>query len=153
PSYVRVRNLQNNKTVIVKVNDRGPFAKNRIIDLSYVAAKKLGINGTSRVEVSVINPSTHQPTNSQLASSGIISPPDKDGNQKVYLQMGVFSEKSNAEKIARSIEDHIQAPVQIKSDQHNNKLIYRVRVPVNASKADMMYDKLARLGKPMKILE
>ncbi len=58
PTYVRVTNLRNNRTVIVKVNDRGPFRSNRIIDLSYAAAVKLGYasSGTALVRVTAINP-------------------------------------------------------------------------------------------------
>jgi rare lipoprotein A len=58
PTYVRVTNLRNHKEVIVKVNDRGPFESGRLIDLSYVAAKKLGMlgHGTAMVEVKAINP-------------------------------------------------------------------------------------------------
>lgn len=58
PTYVQVTNLSNCRRVIVKVNDRGPFEANRIIDLSYVAAKKLGIlgRGTAYVEVRAIDP-------------------------------------------------------------------------------------------------
>jgi rare lipoprotein A len=53
PAYVRVTNLQNGRSVVVRVNDRGPFVGNRIIDLSYTAASKLGMlrNGTAMVEV------------------------------------------------------------------------------------------------------
>lgn len=56
PSFVKVKNLENGKEVIVKVNDRGPFRKNRILDLSYAAAKKLGYaaKGTAKVEVTSI---------------------------------------------------------------------------------------------------
>jgi rare lipoprotein A len=59
PTYVSVKNLQNNREIIVKVNDRGPFVDDRIIDLSYVAAKKLGIYevGTAPVSITVIDPS------------------------------------------------------------------------------------------------
>ncbi|MBC3206678.1 septal ring lytic transglycosylase RlpA family protein [Pseudomonas sp. SWRI111] len=58
PSYVRVTNLDNNKSVILRVNDRGPFYSDRIIDLSYAAAKKLGYaeTGTARVKVEGIDP-------------------------------------------------------------------------------------------------
>ena len=58
PSYVRVTNLKNKRSVVVKVNDRGPFHENRIIDLSYAAAIKLGISdgGTGVVQVTVIDP-------------------------------------------------------------------------------------------------
>lgn len=57
PSYVRVTSLDNNRSVIVKVNDRGPFLKGRIIDLSYVAAKRIGIDakGTGMVRVEVVD--------------------------------------------------------------------------------------------------
>jgi len=58
PAYVEVHNLDNGRKIIVRVNDRGPFARGRIIDLSYVAAKKLGITtkGTGRVEIRVVEP-------------------------------------------------------------------------------------------------
>ena len=58
PSYVRVTNLDNNRSVILRVNDRGPFYSDRIIDLSYAAAKKLGYaeTGTARVKVEGIDP-------------------------------------------------------------------------------------------------
>lgn len=61
PTYVKVTNLENRKSVIVKVNDRGPFHGNRLIDLSYVAAAKLGVvgNGTAHVEVVSIDPRDH----------------------------------------------------------------------------------------------
>lgn len=67
PSYVRVTNLDNQRSVIVRVNDRGPFHNNRIIDLSYVAAKKLGYDkhGTARVEVTAIEPKDYQPNTVQ----------------------------------------------------------------------------------------
>jgi len=59
PTYVKVTNLENGRHVIVKVNDRGPFKKNRLIDLSYAAAKKIGMSGkgTALVEVKALDPS------------------------------------------------------------------------------------------------
>jgi len=58
PSYVRVTNLENGKVIVVRVNDRGPFVNNRIIDLSYAAAHKLGITrkGTGLVKIAVVGP-------------------------------------------------------------------------------------------------
>jgi len=63
PAYVRVTNLQNGRSVVVRVNDRGPFVGNRIIDLSYSAAAKLGMlrNGTAMVDVRTIDPSEPPP--------------------------------------------------------------------------------------------
>jgi len=60
PTYVKVKNLTNGKEVILKVNDRGPFHGNRILDVSYAAAKKLGFDhrGLAKVEVTAINPKT-----------------------------------------------------------------------------------------------
>ena len=57
PSYVSVKNLDNGKSVVVKVNDRGPFVNNRVLDLSYAAAKKLDmvIKGIAKIELKVIN--------------------------------------------------------------------------------------------------
>src|SRR5690554_772424 len=68
PTYVRVTNLENNKNVVVRVNDRGPFHHNRIIDLSYVAAYKLGMlkSGTARVHIEALHP---QADNQALAAT------------------------------------------------------------------------------------
>jgi rare lipoprotein A len=77
PSYVRVTNLSNNRQVVVKINDRGPFHKNRIIDLSYMAAKKLGYigKGTTLVRVTSIDPPFK---NTRLANNNIkIAPSSK----------------------------------------------------------------------------
>lgn len=77
PSYVRVRNMANGRSVIVRINDRGPFHSDRIIDLSYAAAKKLGYSdqGTARVEVTAIDPLTYQKNSVQAPQiEGTISP-------------------------------------------------------------------------------
>jgi rare lipoprotein A len=163
PSYVRVTNLKNGREVIVKVNDRGPFHGNRIIDLSYVAAKKLGISGTGTgmVEVAVVTPSDRPSNNPpiQLASAAQteMKIPSETGHKpKLYLQMGVFAEKTNAERIARSIESHLKTPVQVKPDRHNSQLVYRVRVPVqNEDKVNVLSEQLAEkgLGRPVRVVE
>lgn len=69
PTYVRVTNLDNGRSVVVRVNDRGPFHGDRIIDLSYAAAKKLGVaqKGTGRVEVVALDP--NQPSRQVLAAT------------------------------------------------------------------------------------
>ena len=63
PTYVRVTNVENGRTVVVRVNDRGPFVEGRIIDLSYVAAQRLGMvgSGTARVEVVALDPPARDP--------------------------------------------------------------------------------------------
>lgn len=79
PTYVRVTNLKNSSTVIVKVNDRGPFHDNRIIDLSYTAAVKLGIvrTGTGLVEVRVIDPSRSDAQRVQYAAASSPQPAER----------------------------------------------------------------------------
>lgn len=98
PSYVRVTNLSNHKSVIVRVNDRGPFHSKRIIDLSYAAAYKLGMlhHGTAKVRVVLINP--RQPTKAALHS-----PPNTKKKvalsvqvDKFYVQLLAFRDKSAA---------------------------------------------------------
>lgn len=89
PSYVRVTNLDNKRSVIVRVNDRGPFHDNRIIDLSYVAAKKLGYekHGTARVEVTAIDPKDYQ-------SNTVQAPALVDGTAAAVPQRTALSDAS-----------------------------------------------------------
>ena len=76
PAYVRVTNLQNGRSCVVRVNDRGPFVGNRIIDLSYTAAAKLDMlrNGTAFVEVRAIDPSTTTTAGALMKAAGVPSP-------------------------------------------------------------------------------
>ncbi|MDH3327354.1 MAG: septal ring lytic transglycosylase RlpA family protein [Gammaproteobacteria bacterium] len=119
PSYVEVENLDNGKKIIVKVNDRGPFHAGRIIDLSYVAALKLGIvkTGTGNVEVRAITPRKTNLAKSDLSESA-----------PVFVQVGAFSDMENAERMQIKL-----AQSEITSDIHKlvinaHKHIYRVRV-------------------------
>ena len=109
PSYARVTNLANGKTVIVRVNDRGPFLHDRIIDLSYAAAYKLGYvnNGSAEVEVESIAVDGRAPVAAAVTAPAVkaesvaaetvmpVMPPDVAG--KVYLQLGAFKEQQGAE--------------------------------------------------------
>lgn len=81
PSYVRVTNKQNGQSVIVRLNDRGPFLAGREIDLSYVAAHKLGLleNGSGEVEVEAIIP------NGALSSDSSMSTPNNPGNTSIAV--------------------------------------------------------------------
>ncbi len=83
PAYVSVTNLQNGRSVVVRVNDRGPFVGNRIIDLSYAAAAKLDMlrNGTAMVEVRTIDPSTPPPV--------VAAPAEKPPTTPVAVAPGV----------------------------------------------------------------
>lgn len=89
PSYARVTSLATGKSVVVRINDRGPFHKGRIIDLSYTAAHKLGIvqGGSGRVEVESITPGDIARDHDAASDSG------------TYLQLGSFISRANAEKL------------------------------------------------------
>lgn len=107
PSYARVTNLANGKSVVVRVNDRGPFLHDRIIDLSYAAAYKLGYvnQGSAEVEVESLvadgNAPVARPVEpvkvETVAATTVmpVMPPDRAGN--VYLQLGAFREQQGAE--------------------------------------------------------
>lgn len=125
-TYVSVRNLENNKKIKVRINDRGPFARNRIIDLTYAGAKKLGMvgPGTAYVEIIALGPSS-KTVSSDNAGQSSTSVNYYKGNFTV--QIGAFSQWENAEnlkkKLARSYKNaHITAYYD------GNKTLYRVRV-------------------------
>ena len=88
PTYVKVTNLSNGKSTVVKVNDRGPFHSDRIIDLSYAAAVKLGFHnqGTSRVRIEVLEPERVAP-------------------QLYMVQAGAFSELERADRSQRELQE------------------------------------------------
>ena len=90
PSYLRVRNLKNNKEVIIRLNDRGPFLKDRIVDLSYAAAYKLDIieKGSEFVEIELINPEKYSPENLDQSS---------------FIQVGAFKDYLNGQALLNKI--------------------------------------------------
>lgn len=127
PSYVAVTNLENGKRIVVKVNDRGPFLKNRLIDLSYAAAGKLGIldKGTGLVEVRYIDPG--QPR----------SPTQTDpGRHDLYIQVGAFANHDNALNLRNRLQG-TQIPRIFLFSRENEHPLYRVRIGPLASVADV----------------
>ncbi len=106
PSYARVTNLRTGKTVVVRINDRGPFRGDRLIDLSYTAAHKLGIigSGSDLVEVESVSPGEMlAPPSVEASATGLVSGPRPAGPAiveeptGVYVQLGAFSLRTNAE--------------------------------------------------------
>ncbi len=153
PSYVRVTNLDNRSSVIVRINDRGPFHAGRIIDLSYAAAQRLGITraGTGNVEVEVVvpegdpRPPLRMRKQDKVArDSGLVSQAEVGGanagvkladGAKVdsklpdgtYLQIAAFGVEKSAKQFAASVKAKLSFPVIISAIKEPNKL-YRVRV-------------------------
>ncbi|MEM1173330.1 MAG: septal ring lytic transglycosylase RlpA family protein [Pseudomonadota bacterium] len=132
PTYVRVRNLANNKSIVVRVNDRGPFAHNRIIDLSYAAAMRLDMikSGTANVEVTAISfddPSGDRPTRTETAAppSDFLAP---DNDQPVFLQVGAFGERENAERLQSRLASMNVNGATIYRDSSSRRTLFRVRI-------------------------
>jgi len=147
PTYVEVTNLDNGRSVIVKVNDRGPFHSDRIIDLSYAAAVKLGFmdKGTGRVEVRAINPGA--PSGPVVAAAPA---PDHQlqASETLYLQVGAFSSQDNAERLRREIQDQSIGTVRIVEADSDNGRLYKVQVgPLSGTpEADQAARALKSLG-------
>ncbi|MGH8736969.1 MAG: septal ring lytic transglycosylase RlpA family protein [Burkholderiales bacterium] len=106
PSYARVTNLANGRSVVVRINDRGPFHSGRIIDLSYAAAYKLGYvaAGSARVEVDSVVPGGQTDVSAAAAAPTALAaapleprPAAADEPRGVYLQLGAFAARENAE--------------------------------------------------------
>lgn len=145
PTFVEVTDLENGRNVIVKVNDRGPFDKDRILDLSYAAAKKLGYanKGTALVEVKAIDPRTYN-KNLQLNSAKIAV----KHTPVLYLQMGAFTSEIAAETLKLKLAAIIKDPVNVDVGTLNNKPLYRVRIgPLkNVAENDAVQKKLESKG-------
>ncbi|TXI17866.1 MAG: septal ring lytic transglycosylase RlpA family protein [Nitrosomonas sp.] len=112
PSYVRVTNLENGKSVIVRLNDRGPFLSDRLIDLSYTAAYKLGVlaGGSSYVEVESILPDDIPIIKQAAVPSSALPTPIADSNSEataVYLQLGAFGSPDNAHNFLTQVRKKI----------------------------------------------
>jgi rare lipoprotein A len=126
PTYLKVKNLENGKTAVVKVNDRGPFHGNRLIDLSYAAAVKLGIfpRGTAHVEIETL-----------MGPAGL---------GHYYLQAGAFASESSANNLKKKLNHLTTSPVFI--EQYQKKYIVRVGPFPNKTMVNSLKMKLAHQG-------
>jgi rare lipoprotein A len=113
PTWVRVTNLENGRSVVVRLNDRGPFAKGRIIDLSRAAAEQLGMvrSGTARVEV--------------VSLAGAASAPH--AAPVYYAQAGAFGSRENAEALAARLRDAGIPGVAVTDSSADGRPLFRVR--------------------------
>ena len=150
PCYVRVTNLETGRSAIVRVNDRGPFVSNRIIDLSYVAAIKLGVwpKGTAMVEVRGVDPDHPQRGAEPTHSTTVSTSPAKTPNPKLYLQVGAYAEAGNAEHAAAKLRAARVGDVEVVATSVDGKTLHRVRIgPLrDADEADRLTPRLRELG-------
>ena len=160
PSYVRVTNLENGRQVIVRINDRGPFHQDRLIDLSYAAAVKLGVNihGTAPVEVRAIDaddtgldraasalpavtstiPSapTHALASATLAADAL-----------GYLQIASFGERDNAQRLLQRLRDAGIAGSALRAVEVDGRTLWRVAIgPLQAAAAAGVAAQVEALG-------
>jgi rare lipoprotein A len=153
PAYVRVTNLQNGRSIVVRVNDRGPFVGNRIIDLSYTAASKLDMlrNGTAMVEVRTLEPAVNEP-----ASAPAPEPSDSSGGgiatvpvpRALFIQAGAFSDPKNAERLLEKLRGGGYGNVFVRDNEIAGRRMYRVRIgPVpDVAEFDRVVAALERVG-------
>jgi len=145
PTYVRVTNLENGRSAIVRVNDRGPFHDDRLIDLSYTAAVKLGVigSGTARVRVQAVKGGT--PVRETAPPAAEIVTPEVP----VYVQVGAFRYYANAQEMRARVQGADVRGVEVDRDTtHDGQPIYRVRVgPLdNLDEGNRVAAKLRRAG-------
>lgn len=137
PAYVQVTNLRNGKSVVVRVNDRGPFVANRLIDLSYSAASRLEMirEGTTLVEVRSLD-----------AVGSAPAPPAS--TEELYVQAGAFGEEANANRLADRLRAARIGIVLVRRDLVNGKPLFRVRVgPVpSVAEFDRVVEELRGVG-------
>lgn len=140
PCYVEVTNLENGRTAVVRVNDRGPFKKNRLIDLSFAAAKELGITGkgTGLVEVRAMG-TTPAPQPVPLLDPG---------RGSIYIQVGAFGNPENAAQLKERLVGSLQQPVRVAQSTQNGQPLFRVQVgPLgDVEQTDIVADRITALG-------
>jgi rare lipoprotein A len=139
PTYAQVTHLGNGRTVLVRINDRGPFKDDRIIDLSYAAARKLGMieAGTAQVEIVALNPGGAEPRPVVTQTSGI------------YLQLGAFGSRENALSLLQRLRNQGISDAHLSTGLSNAaQTVHRVRVGpfVNAELAEELAARIVLMG-------
>ena len=151
PSYVRVTNLENGRSVVVRVNDRGPFHGDRLIDLSYVAAAKLDIltQGVAEVEVRALTPG-EGPVLADAPTPVVPAPrpdPAMPDFGRTWLQVGAFRDRRNADDVQRRLLDAGVDRIELSRNQGEREPLWRVRVgPLAPDAVQRELERLLRLG-------
>lgn len=144
PCYVRVTNTENGKSVIVRINDRGPFKKDRIIDLSFAAAYKLRLSdkGSGPVEVELIDPrqfnalkKTPDVVTEKIKEKDVVPAKEKIdeilANEPLYIQAGAFKNEKNADFLLKQLSDMKLENTPLFKKQFSEDLFHVVIGPFN----------------------
>lgn len=140
PAYVRVTNLENQRSVVVRVNDRGPFHAGRLIDLSWAAAKRLGYTaqGTARVRVEALA-LPHDPSSGEQTASATTPPAPTPA---YFVQFGAFSFPDAANRHAEAVRGALGENPQV---ERGDDYVYRVRLgPFTTREAAVRLQEQAR---------
>lgn len=157
PGFLRVTNLENNRSIVVRVNDRGPFHSERIVDLSYAAAYMLGFDkqGTAMVQVEAIVPTVAATRESSPSPSRVALAPAGGA----ILQVGAFSDLKAAQQLSIRLQEMTSRPVFIRSVEvgAEREVVHRVRVgPIpSTDEISRITDSVvaADLGRPYTVRE
>jgi len=116
PCYARVTNLANGRSVVVYINDRGPFKEGRIVDLSYTAAAKLDIllAGTAPVKLEVLSP----------VGAAASAP----ATAAIFVQAGSFGEADNAQRLADKLRTAGYPQASVRKESQGSRTLHRVRI-------------------------
>ena len=148
PTYVQVTNLENKRSVIVRINDRGPFHDNRLIDLSYAAATKLGMTqkGTALVKIRAIDTGVSGNQEAKMLSNVSLGQRTHQGQH--YLQMGAFHQRQNAQQLLNRVVKQLESPVKITEHASDEGPLYRVRVGPfnNRDEVEIIRAHLVKIG-------
>lgn len=156
PCYAKVTNLSNGRQVIVKINDRGPFAANRVMDLSYVAAIKLGIwpKGTGLVKIETIDPSKWQGI---AADAGDVHHVPVTSTPEIYMQLGAFKTKANADRLVEHMAKVNHNPIAVRQFSKDGEIYYKVWIgplaSVDTSDSLQQAIEAAHLGTPLTVIQ
>lgn len=137
PTFVKVTNLENGREVVARVNDRGPFHEDRIIDMSYAAAVRLGFadQGVARVRVEALTPGASETPVAERTG--------------YWLQFGAYSERSTADRFRDSLSRELEDDIVVESGDD----FHRVRAgPLSASRAEELQQQWERKGNDKPIL-
>jgi len=149
PTYVRVRNLRNNQTIVVRVNDRGPFVDNRIIDLSYSAAIKLDMigTGTALVEITALSYDDPPPVERRDTPARTVKSAPQT-SQDIFIQVGAFGDIDNARRRYALLRGSGVSGAFVHKDESRSPALYRIRIgPIRSvDDYDTLIRKLANIG-------
>jgi rare lipoprotein A len=141
PSYAQVTNLINHRSIIVRINDRGPFVGNKEVDLSYAAAKNLdlGAGNSSAIEIKAISPKQALPRIQQLAATQA---------KQVFLQVGSFGTQKKALELKNKIVASHLPSADIRSSTYKKSTLYKVQIgPIKSTiNANELNQQLAEIG-------